>query len=188
MWLSTMAYSWSSYHPTLFPSILLGSFSPLRGGECMSIRLKVRGPWTCNKRCVWQCYRSGKGMVATYTLFIPSMYHKGEYMLRCRWDAQPDIQQHMDGQEGEECDQQRCVVCGGRGEDSVQWSLVRFLYWQHCISLSFFCVCVYIAVYYAVFFFFLWKLIYVWIIVKWVYSYYFISNMRAMCDVRTDIM
>lgn len=60
MWISTRARSsgpgslliqgwWCSYHLTLLSSILL-SFSPLGGGECMSIGLKIRGPcsmqWT----------------------------------------------------------------------------------------------------------------------------------------------
>ena len=43
-------WSWCSYHLTLRSSILLRSFSPRGGGECMSIRLKIRGPcsmqWT----------------------------------------------------------------------------------------------------------------------------------------------
>ncbi|XP_044038655.1 uncharacterized protein LOC122869562 [Siniperca chuatsi] len=37
-------WSWFSYHLTLLSSILLRSFSPLGGGECMIVGLTIRGP------------------------------------------------------------------------------------------------------------------------------------------------
>ena len=168
MWISTVArssepgslliqgWSWCSYHLTLLSSILLRSFSPLGGGECMSIRLKIRGPcsmqWTL-RVMILQEISAGDGCdMHAVSAFVASQGRIYTVMWT-RICGQTDSSMWM-------ARRVRMMARRGRVRTATSEEMLVLnlrLYLQHCrlhIIFLVFCVYVYITVYCAVYIFF----------------------------------
>lgn len=150
-------WSWCSYHLTLLFSILLRTISPLGGGECMSIGLKIRGPcsmqWTLRVR-ILQEISVGDGCDMHAVSSLVASQGRIYAVMWTRICGQTDSSVWM-------ARRVRMVARRGRVRTATSEELLVVklqLYLQHCrlhIIFIVFCLCVYITVYYAVYIFFL---------------------------------
>ncbi|XP_045562373.1 uncharacterized protein [Salmo salar] len=156
--------AWFTTHPrmvmvflTLLSSILLRSISPLGGGECMSIGLKIRGPcsmhWTLHVR-ILQEISVGDGCDMHAVSSLVASQGRIYAVMWTRICGQTDSSVWM-------ARRVRMVVRRGRVGTATSEELLVVklqLYLQHYrlhIIFIVFCLCVYITVYYAVYIFFL---------------------------------